>query len=57
MEEKRNPTQEELNTLYEHLWPTDYEKMLEEIKEIHGIEIKENFLDIPINDPRWYSLE
>lgn len=55
--EGRKPTQEELNTLYEHLWETDYEKMLEEIKAIHGIEIKENLLDIPTNDPHGYSID
>lgn len=57
MAEKREPTQEELNKLYEHLWPTDYEKMLEELKEIYWIEIEENFLDIPTNDPHGYSID
>lgn len=53
----RNPTEEELNTLQEHLSPIDFEMLLEEITAMHGIEIEDTLKDIPTTDPRWYSLE
>ena len=53
----RNPTEEELNTLQEHLSPIDFEMLLEEITAMHGIEIEDTLKDIPTTDPRWYFLE
>ena len=57
MSEIRNPTEEELNTLQEHLSPIDFDMLLEEITAMHGIEIEDTLKDIPTTDPRWYSLE
>ena len=57
MSEIRNPTEEELNVLEEHLSPIDFEMLLEEITAMHGIEIEDTLKDIPTTDPRWYSLE
>lgn len=53
----RNPTEEGLNTLQEHLSPIDFDMLLEEITAMHGIEIEDTLKDIPTTDPRWYSLE
>ena len=55
--EERNPTQEELNKIQENLSPMDFDLFLEEMKAMHRLEIEKNFLDVPVNDPRWYSLE
>ena len=57
MSEIRSPTEEELNTLQEHLSPIDFDMLLEEITAMHGIEIEDTLKDIPITDPRGYSLE
>jgi hypothetical protein len=48
----RNPTEEELNTLQEHLSPMDFDMLLEEITAMHGIEIEDTLKDIPTTDPR-----
>ena len=52
MSETRKPTEEELNTLQEHLSPIDFEMLLEEITAIHGIEIEDTLKEIPTTDPR-----
>ena len=55
--EKRNPTEEELNTLQEHLTPIEFDKLLEELKAFHGLVIWNILIDEPTTDPRGYSLE
>jgi hypothetical protein len=55
--EERNPTEEELNTLQEHLTPMEFENLLEELKAFHGIVIGKIISDEPVTDPRGYSLE
>lgn len=57
MPETRNPTEQELNVLQEHLWETWFKELLEQLEAFHGVKIWEIISDEPTTDPRWYSLE
>lgn len=52
----RNPTDEELNTLQEHLTPEQFEQVLKDMEERFWIRIW-NIIETPVNDPHWYSLD
>lgn len=52
----RNPTEEELNTLQEHLSEEQFEQVLKDMEERFWIRIWK-IIETPVNDPHWYSLD
>ena len=52
----RNPTDEELNILQEHLSEEDFQKVLQDLRDYHNVTIGE-IIETPVNDPHWYSLD
>lgn len=52
----RNPTEEELNTLQEHLSEEEFQKVLQDLKDYHNVTIWK-IIETPVNDPHWYSLD
>lgn len=53
---ERNPTDEELNTLQENLSEEDFQKVLQDLKDYHGVTIGK-IIETPVTDPHWYSLD
>lgn len=46
----RNPTDEELNILQEHLSEEDFQKVLQDLRDYHNVTIGK-IIETPVNDP------
>lgn len=50
-------TAEELTKVQENLSETDFDIFLKQLKAFHWLQIFESFDDVPVTDPRGYSLD
>lgn len=57
MAEKRIPTIEELNQIQSHLSAEDFQTFLKDLEEKNWVKIEDVLLDVPVTDPRGYSLD
>lgn len=57
MAEKRKPTIEELNQIQSHLSAEDFQTFLKDLEEKNCVKIEDVLLDVPVTDPRGYSLD
>lgn len=57
MAEVRTPTDEELALIQSHLSDKDFQTFLKDLEEKNWVKIEDTFLDVPVTDPRGYSLD
>lgn len=57
MSEKRIPTNEELDLIQSHLSAEDFQTFLKDLEEKNWVKIEDVLLDVPVTDPRGYSLD
>lgn len=57
MAEIRKPTIEELNQIQSHLSAEDFQTFLKDLEEKNWVKIEDVLLDVPVTDPRGYSLD